>query len=277
VVEDTTPQRQPPSPEWEHYELFTRVAEVCEEIPAHFQSTISVSGVRVTEIYSFSAVLGLTIEQEVIRTLNSLRSRWDPNEKYAAYRFIRQPQNFPDVLLSDLHSTHIVMGIELKYWYLLAKESEPSFRYQVTPAVCAPQDVLVIVPWVLSNVLSGTHLVFTPFVSLARYIAEYRNYWWQHLRKAKSSTEIWSPEGVQPYPKKSDRIIDRPTSDAGNNFGRIARVGIIDEYVQQFRELELLGVEVYRWRRFLKEQAETDTPVSSEDFDIPNVQHNDSE
>ncbi len=267
MVESLPPQPQPPPLDWEHYELFTRVGEVCAEIPIHFQSTISVAGVRVTEIYAFSAVLGLTIEQEVIRTLNTLHNNWDPTEKYSSYRFVRQPQNFPDVLLSDVKTNHILMGIELKSWYLLAKESEPSFRYQVTPAACAPQDLLVIVPWVLSNVLSGAPVIFKPFVSLARYIAEYRNYWWRHLRKAKSSTEIWSPEGVQPYPKKSDRIIDRPSNDAGNNFGRIARIGIIDEYVQQFRQLELLGVEVYRWRKFLKEQAETDIPVSAEDFD----------
>ena len=39
------------------------------------------------------------------------------------------------------------MGIELKGWYVLAKEKEPSFRYKVTPAVCAPADLLVVVPW----------------------------------------------------------------------------------------------------------------------------------
>ena len=32
------------------------------------------------------------------------------------------------------------MGIELKGRYVLAKESEPSFRYKVTPAACSPWD-----------------------------------------------------------------------------------------------------------------------------------------
>ena len=30
------------------------------------------------------------------------------------------------------------MGIELKGWYVLAKEREPSFRQKVTPAACSP-------------------------------------------------------------------------------------------------------------------------------------------
>jgi hypothetical protein len=47
------------------------------------------------------------------------------------------------------------MGIELKGWYVLAKEKEPSFRYKVTLTVCAPADLLVVVPWALSNVISG--------------------------------------------------------------------------------------------------------------------------
>ena len=39
-----------------------------------------------------------------------------------------------------------LLGIELKGWYVLSKEGEPSGRYKVTPAACAPQDLLVIVP-----------------------------------------------------------------------------------------------------------------------------------
>ncbi|SDG59867.1 hypothetical protein SAMN05216338_1001860 [Bradyrhizobium sp. Rc2d] len=36
------------------------------------------------------------------------------------------------------------MGIEIKGWFVLA--SEPSFRYRASPAVSAPEDVMVVPP-----------------------------------------------------------------------------------------------------------------------------------
>jgi len=267
-MSDSFPKPQPqfPSKDWEHYALFEKLGELFSEIPSLFRSTISVSGISATEIYAFGAVLGLTIEQEVIRTLNDLRSSWDEEGLYHDYRFVRQAQTFPDVLLMNKKSTHIMMGIELKSWYLLAKEGEPSFRYQVTPTACASQDLLVIVPWALSNVLSGTPIIFKPYITLARYAAEYRNYWWQHVRQSKSSNEIISPQDVTPYPSARTRMIDNPAQDGGNNFGCIARTGLLDEYMQNFKETELSGIKVNAWRKFLKEQLEEiDLPNFSED------------
>ena len=51
------------------------------------------------------------------------------------------------------------------------KEGEPSFRFTVSPTVCNPQDLMVVVPWVLSNVLSGSPEVFVPYIKSAKYIA----------------------------------------------------------------------------------------------------------
>jgi len=141
-----SPQEQLPASDWEHYILYKTIKDLLIEIPHYFESTISVSGVRATEIYPFSAVLGLMIEQEVVRTLNNLRQIWDANKQYAGYRFIRQSQAFPDVLLMNPKTGHIIFGIELKCWYLLAKEGEPSFRYHATPNVCTIADLIVIVP-----------------------------------------------------------------------------------------------------------------------------------
>lgn len=70
----------------------------------------------------------------------------------------------------------------MKGWYLLAKEGEPSFRFRITSAACAKQDLIVIVPCVLDNVISGSPILYEPFIESARYAAEYRNYHWQHLR-----------------------------------------------------------------------------------------------
>ena len=47
------------------------------------------------------------------------RSVWDPHKTYQTYTFVRQPQTFPDVVLRELdNDQHVLMGIELKGWYL---------------------------------------------------------------------------------------------------------------------------------------------------------------
>lgn len=149
------------------------------------------------------------------------------------------------------------MGVELKSWYILAKEGEPSFRYLVTPVACASQDLFVVVPWALSNVLSGNPVVFEPYIETARFIAEYRNYWWQHVRSANSDITINPPSRVVPYPAPKTLMNDVPTSDSGNNFGRIARIklGEFDDWVARFNQVSLLGINVREWRRFFREQV----------------------
>src|SRR4030095_5732278 len=116
-----------------------------------------------------------------------MRTVWDPQSRYVQYSFVRQAQTFPDVLLRRAVEGDAapLLGVELKGWYLLAKEAEPSFRFSVTPSACAPQDLIVVVPWALTNVISGSPTVFTPFIESAQYAAKYRNYHWQYLREAK--------------------------------------------------------------------------------------------
>jgi len=144
------------------------------------------------------------------------------------------------------------MGIELKGWYLLAKEREPSFRYLVTPAVCNLQDLIAVVPWSLSNVISGRPRVFNPFVESARYAAEYRNYHWQHIRKTSLDAGIAIATPSSAYPAKSDAICDRPNADPGRNFGRLARTGIMDAYMDAARQEPLCGIEAQHWVSFFK-------------------------
>ncbi len=252
----TEPVRVIPDSAWRHYDLYQRVTEALYALPFYFKSETMIAGIMATDIFTLNAAFGATIEDQVVNTLNAMRSIWDPQGQYKLYGFIRQPQTFPDVLCrrvspSDNEDTTI-MGIELKGWYLLAKEGEPSFRFQVTPAACNPQDLIVVVPWALSNVISGVPRVFTPFVESARYAAEYRNFHWQHLRNAVSSTEIVSPTISNAYPKKSDKIADRPISDSGKNFGRFARTGLMDEYLQLAKSEPLAGIEARHWLSFFK-------------------------
>jgi len=72
-----------------------------------------------------------------------------------------------------------------------------------------------------------------------------------------------------PYPRSRDKISDHAESDSGNNFGRIARIGLLDTYAQSFRDLDLIGVTVSAWRAFLKAQPQ--------EFDISEVEDQDNE
>ncbi|HET6383868.1 MAG TPA: hypothetical protein VFJ58_10790 [Armatimonadota bacterium] len=239
-----------------HFPLFRRVREAIYALPASFETETLISGILATDIYTLNAALGAAIEHQVVETLNALRSIWDPDDSYRLYRFIRQSQTFPDVLLKsvqrDLPGAPVLLGIELKGWYLLAKEGMPSFRYQVTPSACALQDLIVVVPWALSNVISGVPKVFDPYVESARYAAEYRNYHWQYVREAKTAPDIEIAIGASPYPMKSDAICDRPVSDSGSNFGRLARCGIMDDYIAGARRQPLCGIEAQYWLQFFR-------------------------
>jgi len=258
--EKTHPPKPKEPKDWEHYELWKKIKEVLENLPNIFESNLNItSAVNVTEIYAFGTVLSNVIEEEVVRSLNKAKREWDPENKYCDYTFIRQPQAFPDVLLKNTNTDDILMGIELKSWYLLAKEGEPSFRYRVTSSACTDRDLLVVVPWVLSNVVTGTPIVFKPFVISAKYAAEYRNYWWMYERKARGDREIRSPSSVTPYPPSRDVIDDEPTVDSGHNFGRLARTGIMDDWVENCKKEKVLGIEVKRWIEFFKKASESST------------------
>lgn len=212
-----------------------------------------------TDLHTLNTVLGATIEEQVVRTLNLIRSTWDPDENYAHYSFVRQAQTFPDVLLRKALSGEILLGIELKGWYLLAKEAEPSLRFQATAAACEQQDLIVVVPWVLGNVISGSPMLFEPFVESAKYAADYRNYHWQHIRRTQQDTGIEIPTGVTPYPSKSDQILDKANSDGGGNFGRLARTGMMDTYMKKLEQVHLCGIKTVYWRQFLKAFQESTT------------------
>lgn len=248
-----SPKQSEPSKSWPHYDLYKAVKNAIYSLPSRFESSLLISGVLATDLFAFNASLSATIEEQVVSALNDLRSVWDPNQKYALYDFERRPQTFPDVVLkasSSNISPQIILGIELKGWYVLAKEKEPSFRYKVTPAVCADADLLVVVPWALSEVVSGTPKVYAPFVIGAKYAAEYKNWYWEHVRTS-SNTKVVLSTVKQNYPTKSDMISDKPASDSGGNFGRLARTGLLDNYISELFNERLVGISLAAWQRFL--------------------------
>ena len=158
-----------PDVAWPHFQVYRRVIEAIYAIPAHFSSRTVIEGVPATDLQTLNTVLGAAIEEQVVATLNQMRSVWDSAEGYQTYFFQRQAQVFPDVLFkSNRNGQDIVLGIELKGWYLLAKERVPNFRFTTTINACADADLVVVVPWALSNVLSGSPTVYRPYVTPAK-------------------------------------------------------------------------------------------------------------
>ena len=247
----TDPAYQP-APTWPHRPLFERVREALTALPIYFRTETIIAGIIATDLHTLNTVLGASIEEQVVRTLNLLRRTWDPKDEYPLFSFVRQPQTFPDVRLKRTVGDETILGFDLKGWYLLAKESEPSLRFTATADACAPQDGIVVVPWALSNVISGSPVLFEPYIESAKFAATFRNHHWQHKRKAQSDTAITIPTGARPYPVKSDQINDQPASDRGNNFGRLARTGLLDAYMVKLNETTLCGIKADHWRQFLK-------------------------
>lgn len=240
---------------WEHYELFQRVKRALLALPAHYQSETHISGIRATDLHNLKDVIGATIEEQVVSTLNFMRGVWDPDDEYSPYAFFRQPQTFPDVVLrgpGESEEEEVLLGIELKNWYLLAKEGEPNFRFKVNREACNPWDLFATVPWALEQVISGNPTVMTPYVELARYVADYRGYYWQHTRDTSLNTTIRGPTDVDPYPSKADQIQDHAVADSGNNFGRIARTGVMDDYVEEIRHRAINGITIDHWLSFFQ-------------------------
>jgi hypothetical protein len=157
-----------PSSTWPHLVLYRRVIDALFALPDSFRTSLNIAGVRVTDLYTLNSALGASIEQSVVDNLNALRPIWDSQNQYQLYSFVRQNQVFSDVLLQSAApqaEPPIIMGIELKGWFALAKEGEPSFRYTVNPEACADADLLVVFPWMLDEVVSGRPRLMQPFIA----------------------------------------------------------------------------------------------------------------
>ena len=262
------PESRGPDERWlaRHPDLHERVIASLHALPTRFESPLVIEGVAVTDLFTMNAPLGAAIEASVVDSLNDLRSMWDPESDYAGYVFVRQAQTFPDVLLRSTDPASpepVLMGIELKGWFAIAKEKEPSFRYYASVNACASADLLVVVPWVFDSIVSGKPKLLQPIITSARFAAEMRNYYWEHGRQARGlgNRGVVVADHIGTYPNKSDKYSDRAINDNGGNFGRIARYGVMNSEVQAVLEQRALGIPLSVWQQFLSifsEKASSD-------------------
>ena len=123
----------------------------------------------------------------------------------------------------------------------------PNFRFTVSEHACNAWDLIVVIPWSLSNVLAGTPVAYRPFIELAKFAAQQRNHYWQYERDTGSDSSIRFARGITPYPVKGDQISVKAAADSGGNFGRLARYGIMKQYVEEMLAADVCGVAVKDW------------------------------
>lgn len=242
--------------------LSLRVRGALLALPGYFSFESPISGINAADLFNLNTLLGAGIEVEVVRTLNRLREMWDPDDEWLGYRFERSNQAFPDVRLvrRDVAEPSIAFGIELKGWYLFAKEGVPSLRYKVSPAACAPHDLVCVVPWHLSNGVAGEARAVEPWIENARYAAEFRDYWWEQIRETQDPAGVTYPPHAAPYPTKADHVLAVPEYDKGGNYGRLPRCRpLMDDFIQRTNLHEVLGIPVEAWVAFLKLNSDTAT------------------
>lgn len=258
-----------PSEDWPHRQLYLDVRKTLFALPEEFTSSILIRDFRATDIFTLNSALGASIEDSVVAGLNKLRELWDPTGKYALYRFERQSQAFPDVRLitddPEPGRESPLMGIELKGWFAVAKESKPTFRYNINPDACAAQDLIVVFPWVLSDVVAGSPKLLRPYVGEAKHAALFRNYYWRTMRTREGKNPgIIEAEHRTPYPaSKIDKCSDSGVDDSGDNFGRLARSGLLDDFVSHTGKQVVSGIPVKAWVKFFKVFSDGSTDVDA--------------
>ena len=260
----------------DHYELplkdsrtalHNRLCEALHSLPHHFKTQVHIEGLPATDLFSLNTLLGSAIETQAVEILNELRTIWDPQNQWGQYRFIRFPESYPDVrLVLNEHDEKPIIGIELKGWYLLSKEKEPSFRFKASADANSPWDLIACYPWALSNLLSGSPKLYKPYVEQAKYAADMRTFYWQNRKGINESRshEITHPE-TAPYPSPGSKYVDVPQTDSGN-FGRIARIpGLMTDWTQQSLQTPLMGIEARHWISFLSVFVERKNETEIED------------
>ncbi len=256
------PQRIQPT-NWKHYDLWLGVRRAVFACVDRFSTATSIQGHSGADLLTLNVAMSASIEDSMVKALNDLRTVWDPKAEYEAYSFVQQRESFPNIALRQIDNGHsALLGIEMRDWYLFSKEDVPTCVFTVTEAACTEQDLLVVVPWVLSDILAGSPRLFRPFVESALYCARKHNHYWLHERQITGDTgSIKSPTRVSPYPISKFNVSDHPTTDNEGNFGRLAQYGLMDGYISDIQSILLRGIAVRDWQAFFRAHL-TEAPIS---------------
>ena len=68
------PTQEWPADDWEHFPLYKAVREAISCLPIYFRTETHISGIMATDLHTLNTVLGATIEEQVVSTLNLIRN-----------------------------------------------------------------------------------------------------------------------------------------------------------------------------------------------------------
>lgn len=88
------PSPSGPTASWPHDALYRRVIDALYAVPVHFTSRTAIEGIAATDLQTLNTVLGATIDDQVVATLNRMRAVWDPDENYQRFSFSGRPKCF---------------------------------------------------------------------------------------------------------------------------------------------------------------------------------------
>ncbi len=97
------PERIEPT-RWEHYGLWRGVRSALYACPDRFSTPTNIEGLLATDIFTLNAALAATIEDSMVKTLNDLRSVWDPSDQYETYA-LEQTQSVAQVFTQSAVNT----------------------------------------------------------------------------------------------------------------------------------------------------------------------------
>lgn len=83
IVPGPAPLGGPP-PDWQDG-LYQRVVDAIYALPGLFKTSLNISGVRATDLFTLNTALGASIEQSVVDNLNALRKIWDTDDQFHLY------------------------------------------------------------------------------------------------------------------------------------------------------------------------------------------------
>lgn len=256
--------KDPLSKDDDRFELIRRIREdTLPLLPSECFIKNEYSGMLATDLFCLNTLLGSMIESKVVDFLNTHRKKWDPNEELNEYHFVRSSETFPDVrLVKGNDDLTPKLGIELKSWFILSKEQEPSFRYTTAAEACDDSDSLCIVPWYLSNAVCGNPVLMKPWVYSAKQAAWEEKQFWEYKKESKlpmtlEARKVDVPKDAKPYMNARSKTNYSVHKDKGNNFGRLARSEIMDDFINEILKTEVLGIPAENWCKFL--QIHTDS------------------
>jgi hypothetical protein len=130
----------------------------------------------VSVLSEFNNYVGQGIENTLVQHLNNAAyEKWSKQDQNL--QFARNTVQFPDLLLVDEEKDECFLHVEVKSWYIFA--SDPiTARFHTAPEYIKDDCLLVVFPWYMTEIVSGTPKLLSPLVGSAKELAERRDQVW---------------------------------------------------------------------------------------------------